>query len=280
MTTEKFKTTLVRNSFCIRLECSSSTCSSRGASLKPRRAPSRLPIVFAQTIDPIGNGFIERMSRPGGNITGFTQFEYVLSAKWQELLKEVAPAVTRAGVIRELAGGPAGNWAMGGDRSSCLFTQRRTEPHQTQCQRHELDATPSARPAFFRLNEDLLPTVRSRTQKIPKLKEFRGPVRIIFGDADPSLNSGVSFGSRASVTVRRLFGNARSAERCAGTCTCFAVKSGAAFVSTSATRSSVLATRRRFVQRRYAVGSAPPSACRAHCHRGRGTFVVITGRGP
>ena|SRR5215472_9837107 len=87
MTTEKFKTTLVRNSFCIRLECSSSTCSSRGASLKPRRAPSRLPIVFAQTIDPIGNGFIERMSRPGGNITGFTQFEYVLSAKWQELLK-------------------------------------------------------------------------------------------------------------------------------------------------------------------------------------------------
>ena len=45
-----------------------------------------LPIVFAQTIDPVGNGFIERMSRPGGNITGLTQFEYVLSAKWLELL--------------------------------------------------------------------------------------------------------------------------------------------------------------------------------------------------
>jgi putative ABC transport system substrate-binding protein len=73
-----------------------------------------VPIVFAQTIDPVGNGFIERMSRPGGNITGFTQFEYVLSAKWLELLKEVAPAVTRAGVIRELAGGPAGigQWAV------------------------------------------------------------------------------------------------------------------------------------------------------------------------
>ena len=56
----------------------------------------------------------------------------------------------------------------------------------------QFDATPSARPAFFRLNEDLLPTVRSRTQKIPKLKEFRRPVRIIFGDADPSLNSGVA----------------------------------------------------------------------------------------
>ena len=73
-----------------------------------------VPIVFAQTIDPVGNGFIERMSRPGGNITGFTQFEYVLSAKWLELLKEVAPAMTRAGVIRELAGGPAGigQWAV------------------------------------------------------------------------------------------------------------------------------------------------------------------------
>ena len=45
-----------------------------------------LPIVFAQTIDPVGNGFIERTSRPGGNITGLTQFEYVLSAKWLELL--------------------------------------------------------------------------------------------------------------------------------------------------------------------------------------------------
>jgi pimeloyl-ACP methyl ester carboxylesterase len=56
----------------------------------------------------------------------------------------------------------------------------------------QFDATPSARPAFFRLNEDLLPTVRSRTQMIPKLKEFRRPVRIIFGDADPSLNSDVA----------------------------------------------------------------------------------------
>jgi hypothetical protein len=56
----------------------------------------------------------------------------------------------------------------------------------------QFDATPSARPAFFRLNEDLLPTVQSRTRMIPKLKEFRRPVRIIFGDADPSLNSGVA----------------------------------------------------------------------------------------
>jgi haloalkane dehalogenase len=56
----------------------------------------------------------------------------------------------------------------------------------------QFDATPSARPAFFRLNVDLLPMVRSRTKMIPKMKEFRRPVRIIFGDADPSLNSGVA----------------------------------------------------------------------------------------
>src|SRR5262249_24703515 len=49
----------------------------------------------------------------------------------------------------------------------------------------QFDATPSARPAFFRLNEDLLPMVRSRTQMIPKLKEFKRPVRIIFGGSGP-----------------------------------------------------------------------------------------------
>jgi haloalkane dehalogenase len=56
----------------------------------------------------------------------------------------------------------------------------------------QFDATPSARPAFFSLNEDLLPTIRSRTKMIPKLREFRRPVRIIFGDADPYLNTGVA----------------------------------------------------------------------------------------
>ena len=72
-----------------------------------------VPVVFAQSIDPVGNGFVASMSHPGGNITGFTQFEYVLSAKWLELLKEVAPQVSRVGVVREL-GGPAGvgQWAV------------------------------------------------------------------------------------------------------------------------------------------------------------------------
>jgi pimeloyl-ACP methyl ester carboxylesterase len=56
----------------------------------------------------------------------------------------------------------------------------------------QFDATPSARPAFFSLNEDLLSTIRSGTTMIPKLREFRRPVRIIFGDADPYLNKGVA----------------------------------------------------------------------------------------
>jgi haloalkane dehalogenase len=56
----------------------------------------------------------------------------------------------------------------------------------------QFEAIPSARPAFFRLNEDLLSTVRSRAKMFPKLREFRRPVRIIFGDADPYLNKGVA----------------------------------------------------------------------------------------
>src|ERR671931_1871363 len=56
----------------------------------------------------------------------------------------------------------------------------------------QFDATPSARPAFFRLNEDLLSTVRSGTRIAPTLKEFSRPVRIIFGGADPYLNKGVA----------------------------------------------------------------------------------------
>jgi pimeloyl-ACP methyl ester carboxylesterase len=58
--------------------------------------------------------------------------------------------------------------------------------------RQQFDATPSARSVFFRLNEDLLPTIRSRTKMLPKLREFRRQTRIIFGDAGPYLNKGVA----------------------------------------------------------------------------------------
>ena len=59
------------------------------------QAAPTTPIVFTQVIDPVGSGFVESMARPGGNVTGFTQFEYSLAGKWLELLKEVAPRVTR-----------------------------------------------------------------------------------------------------------------------------------------------------------------------------------------
>jgi putative tryptophan/tyrosine transport system substrate-binding protein len=62
-----------------------------------------VPIVFANVADPVGAGFVDSLSRPGGNATGFMQFEYSLSAKWLELLKQIAPGVTRAAVLRDAA---------------------------------------------------------------------------------------------------------------------------------------------------------------------------------
>jgi putative ABC transport system substrate-binding protein len=65
------------------------------------QATRTVPIVFAFAADPVGAGFVESLSRPGGNATGFLLFEYDLSAKWLELLKEIAPSVTRALVLRD-----------------------------------------------------------------------------------------------------------------------------------------------------------------------------------
>src|SRR6516165_4759353 len=62
-----------------------------------------LPIVFVQIADPVGAGLIESLERPGGNATGFAVFEYAISAKWLELLKEIAPAVKRVAVLRDAA---------------------------------------------------------------------------------------------------------------------------------------------------------------------------------
>jgi putative ABC transport system substrate-binding protein len=68
------------------------------------RVNRTVPIVFAQAIDPVGSGWVESLARPGGNATGFTQFEFSLSVKWPELLKEIAPRVTRAAVLRDISG--------------------------------------------------------------------------------------------------------------------------------------------------------------------------------
>ena len=70
-----------------------------------QQATRSVPIVMAQSVDPVGAGFVRRLARPGGNTTGFMQFEYGLSGKWLELLREIAPQVRRIGVLRDLEAG-------------------------------------------------------------------------------------------------------------------------------------------------------------------------------
>jgi ABC-type uncharacterized transport system substrate-binding protein len=65
------------------------------------QATRTVPIVFVIVLDPVGSGIVDSLSRPGGNATGFMQFEYSLTAKWLELLKQIAPGVTRAAVLRD-----------------------------------------------------------------------------------------------------------------------------------------------------------------------------------
>jgi putative ABC transport system substrate-binding protein len=68
-----------------------------------------VPIVFTTVVDPVGAGYVDSLARPGGNITGFTAYEYSMSGKWLQLLKEIAPGVTRVAVLRDpsIAAGPA-----------------------------------------------------------------------------------------------------------------------------------------------------------------------------
>src|SRR5262249_57581339 len=68
-----------------------------------------IPIVFVQVLDPVSSGFVDSLSKPGGNITGFSGYDFGLGAKWLELLKDVAPGVTRGGVLRDpsIPGGTA-----------------------------------------------------------------------------------------------------------------------------------------------------------------------------
>ncbi len=66
-----------------------------------QRVTRSMPIIFANVIDPVGEGFITSLSRPGGNTTGFVAFEYSIAGKWLDLLRELAPAVKRAAVLRD-----------------------------------------------------------------------------------------------------------------------------------------------------------------------------------
>jgi putative ABC transport system substrate-binding protein len=75
---------------------------SSGAVVGPLRRTTRtVPIVFTETSDPVGAGFVESLARPGGNVTGFLSFEYSMGGKWLELLKEIAPDTTRVAVLRD-----------------------------------------------------------------------------------------------------------------------------------------------------------------------------------
>ena len=98
-----------------------------------------VPIVFTIVPDPVGAGFVDSLARPGRNATGFTQFEYSLSAKWLELLKDIAPSITRAAVLREPGLTP---------RSPSLRSSSRWRPRRVEVvPLNVLDAVRSSRPS-------------------------------------------------------------------------------------------------------------------------------------
>jgi putative tryptophan/tyrosine transport system substrate-binding protein len=91
------------------------------------QATRTVPIVFMFVIDPLGGGLVDDLSRPGGNVTGFMTMEYTLSGKWLELLKQIAPGVTRAAVLRDAAS-PSGT----GQFAVIQVIRRRVEANQRE----------------------------------------------------------------------------------------------------------------------------------------------------
>jgi hypothetical protein len=98
------------------------------------QAARTLPIVFVIVPDPVGAGFVDSLAQPGGNVTGFLQFEYSLSAKWLELLKQVAPDVTRAAILRDAAI-TAGTGQFGVIQSTAASVGMEVSPVNMRCSR-------------------------------------------------------------------------------------------------------------------------------------------------
>ncbi len=94
-------------------------------------ASRTVPIVFAAVTDPVGAGFVDSLSRPGGQVTGFMIYEYSLSIKWLELLKQIAPSVTRVAVLRDAAN-PAGIAMFGVIQSAAQSSGLQISPVGTQ----------------------------------------------------------------------------------------------------------------------------------------------------
>jgi putative tryptophan/tyrosine transport system substrate-binding protein len=105
-----------------------------GASQVPSllKATRTVPVVFTNVVDPVGAGFVDSLARPGGNVTGFVSFEYGLSAKWLELLKEIAPRVTRVAVVRDpnISGGTGQFGAIQAAASSLGLELTAVNPHE------------------------------------------------------------------------------------------------------------------------------------------------------
>jgi ABC-type uncharacterized transport system substrate-binding protein len=96
-----------------------------------REATRTLPIVFAAVSDPVGAGYVASLARPGGNVTGFTFVEYGMSGKWLELLKEIAPRVTRAAILRDPTL-PVGTGQLGAIQSVAPSLRVETSPIDTR----------------------------------------------------------------------------------------------------------------------------------------------------
>ena len=86
-----------------------------------------IPIVFVQVTDPVGSGYVESLAKPGGNATGFSTSEYGVSGKWLEVLKQIAPSVTRAGVVRNPAV-PSGSGQFGAIQAVAPYLRMEVTP--------------------------------------------------------------------------------------------------------------------------------------------------------